>query len=69
MMHVNDPELGKCELEIMVAIQSAVDSFIMSGYSIDLDRPLTERELDDFNEAYIAEIQMYSLENGSRNHN
>jgi hypothetical protein len=69
-MYIKDSILGECELEICHGSLSAVDSFIVTGYSIDLDRELTDNELNRLQNDYEAEIHEYSYTNGfSRNHN
>lgn len=61
--------LGTCEVEVNVDPFSSVDSFLESGFSVSLNRDLTDSELDQLQNMYEAEIQEYSWENGSRNHN
>jgi hypothetical protein len=69
-MTIHDNILGECELEIDHDSFSCVDSFISSGYSITLDRKLTDAELDQLQTKYEDVIQSNSGENGySRNHN
>ena len=67
-MIIKDKVLGKCELEISIE-PSSVNSFIISGYSLGLDRELTDDELNDLQSNYAGEIEYYSCENGSINHN
>ncbi len=69
-MYITDDVLGKCELEIHYDRFSSVDSYIMAGYSITLDRELTDSELDRLQDEYAGEIQWVSYSEGySRNHN
>lgn len=67
-MIIKDQKYGKVECVIDIGY-SAVDSMIEHAYSITLNRELTDKEMDDLQNRYAGEIQMYSYENGSRNHN
>lgn len=69
-MKLTNTRYGEIEVEISHGRESCVDSFITSGYSITLDRELTDDELDYLQDEYAGEIQMESWEGGySRNHN
>lgn len=61
--------LGACEVTVYVDSFSSVDSYIVEGFSYTLDRELTEEDLALLDAECVAEIQEYSYENGSRNHN
>ena len=62
--------LGECELEIEHGRYSSVDSYLAKGYSLTLDRELTDTELDWLQNEYAGEIQDESYSNGySPNHN
>ena len=65
IMIIKDTTFGEVELEFYVDSFSAVDSFAQSGYSLTLDRELTDSELESF--AEIA--QDYAYSHGSLNHN
>ena len=67
-MIIRDKVLGELELAICIE-ESAVDSYVSHGFSITLDRELTDKELEYIGKKYEGEIQMYSYENGSINHN
>lgn len=47
-------DYGKVELTIELA---GIDSFLVEGYSIDLERELTDDELDQLNEELRGEIE------------
>lgn len=69
-MIIKDKVLGECEVVIEHGRLSCVDSFIQAGYSVTLDRELTDDELDRLQDEYAGEVQMESYSNGhSRNHN
>lgn len=69
-MKLQDKQLGECEVEICHGQMSCVDSFIEKGYSVTLDRELTDEECERLQNEWEAEIQMNSWEGGhSRNHN
>ena len=69
-MLIQDDILGECELVIECDALSSVDSYICSGYSLLLDRELTDSELDNLQDLYSDAIQEYSYSNGySLNHN
>lgn len=56
-------------LEFDICIrESVVDSYIINGYDTELDRELTDKELDYYDDFLRAEIEEYSLINGSRYH-
>jgi len=70
MLMIKDKKLGECELLIHVDSFSAVDSYIQSGFSNDLNRFLTEEELIELDEVYAADVQDYAWQSGgTRNHN
>jgi hypothetical protein len=67
---VKDEVLGECEVEASGYHESIVDTFLESGYSIDLDRELTNEELDRLQEQNIDWISNEIYCGGhSRNHN
>jgi len=67
-MRIIDNNLGTINVNISIEY-SAVDSYITSAYSVTLGRDLTEKELDLIQDKYADQIQLYSYENGSRDHN
>jgi hypothetical protein len=68
-MIIVDKVLGECALDIFVG-ESTVDSFVEYGYSFALHRKLTDDEVLDIQDNFIAEIQMWAYtEGGSKNHN
>ena len=69
MITIKDKKLGECEIEVFVPKLSAVDAYALDGYSVTLDRVLTNNELDYVTDRYAGEIQEYAYNNGSRNHN
>lgn len=64
---VRDKELGECVLDLSIE-KSAVDTFIESGFSLDLDRALTDGELNKLQDYFSQRIFEYSMENGSVHH-
>jgi hypothetical protein len=54
-------DYGKVELTIEL---DGVDSFIIDGFSIDLDRELTESEVDQLNDEIADQVQWQSYLNG-----
>lgn len=68
-MIIKDKILGAIEVEIYVDPESAVDSYIDTGYVIDSGRDLTFDEVYYLTDTYADLIQDYSYQNGSRNHN
>ncbi len=70
MMLIKHPVLGECEMSIEHGEISSVDSFFTEGFSVTLDRPLTDTELEILTRDYSAELQEESWAGGhSRNHN
>lgn len=67
-MLIRDKKFGEIECVIDIGY-SAVDSFIESAYSVNLNRFLTDEEMDELQKQYADKIQMWSYENGSRDHN
>lgn len=63
-MQLNDKKLGTvtCTVEVN---RSAVDSFITMAWSDDLDRELTDEEIDYLNDSYVEEVQYFAYCNGS----
>jgi hypothetical protein len=60
-LSVKTKEFGEVELTLEL---SGVDSFILDGYSIDLDRELSEDELTKLDSELCEEIQYKSYECG-----
>jgi len=67
-MVIKDKFWGVVDCDVVIE-ESAVDSYIRSAYSVTLDRELTEQQIEQLQKDYSGEIQVYSYENGSRNHN
>jgi hypothetical protein len=63
MKKLKDDLFGECEVSIVVR-KSMVDSFIEHGYSVTLDRPLTNDELEDLSIRRDFEISEYCFERG-----
>lgn len=55
-------KLGECELEVQSGTWSSCDAYVASGYSIDLDRDLTEEECEELTELLSDSIQEYVVE-------
>lgn len=55
-------KLGECELEIESVPWSSCDAYVASGYSIDLDRDLTEEECEELTVLLSHELQEYAVE-------
>lgn len=58
--------------DVYVTVQvkpSAVDSFLMKGHSLLDGTPLTDQQLQELQDTYEDQVQLYAYENGSRNHN
>jgi len=54
-------DYGKVELTIEL---SGIDSFIIDGYSVDLERELTENEVDKLNDEIADQVQWQAYLNG-----
>jgi hypothetical protein len=60
-LSVKTEEFGEVELTLEL---SGVDSFILDGYSVDLDRELSDDELTKLDGELVGEIQYKAYESG-----
>lgn len=67
-MVIQSEKYGETECVIQVE-RSTVDSFIADAYSHSLGRHLTDDEMDELQNEFAGEVQDYSWNNGSINHN